>query len=163
MTDTLRTADASHADRKLGDSTIGEDLKISGQVSAKGEIHIDGEVKGDVSCAALILGQNATVEGNVIAEDVVLRGRLIGSITAMRVTLEATSHVEGDIYHQSLALEQGAFFEGRSCRSENPMALAHAAGPNGAGPKLAGDQTSAGRKEKPTHKFSRSLPEAQSA
>ncbi|HEU0017101.1 MAG TPA: polymer-forming cytoskeletal protein [Methyloceanibacter sp.] len=117
MSDTFRDVDASQASRKLGDSTIGEDLKITGNVSSKGEIHVDGEVKGDVSCVALVLGESGRLEGNVIAEDVVIRGRLIGSIRALRVTLQAMCHVEGDVYHQSIALEQGAFFEGRSSRS----------------------------------------------
>ena len=112
MSDTFRDADASQASRKLGNSTIGEDLKITGNVSSKGEIHLDGEVKGDVSCVALVLGESGKLEGNVIAEDVVIRGRLIGSIRALRVTLQAMCHVEGDVYHQSIALEQGAFLRG---------------------------------------------------
>jgi cytoskeletal protein CcmA (bactofilin family) len=162
MTDTFRDADASP--RKLGDSTIGEDLKINGDVSSKGEIHLDGEVKGDVSCVALVLGESGKLEGNVIAEDVVIRGRLVGSIRALRVTLQAMCHVEGDVYHQSIALEQGAFFEGRSCRSDDPMHFSSAALANGAATKPADAETPVPqRKEKPTYKFSRSLPESQSA
>ena len=123
MTDTFRDADASP--RKHGDSTIGEDLQITGNVSSKGEIHLDGEVIGDVSCVALVLGESGKLEGNVIADDVVIRGRLVGSIRALRVTLQAMSHVEGDVYHQSLAIEQGAFFEGKSRRSDDPLAGAN--------------------------------------
>lgn len=161
MTDTFRDADASP--RKHGDSTIGEDLQITGNVSSKGEIHLDGEVIGDVSCVALVLGESGKLEGNVIADDVVIRGRLVGSIRALRVTLQAMSHVEGDVYHQSIALEQGAFFEGRSCRSDDPMHLGGAAHVNGAATKPSDEEPAAQRKEKPTYKFSRSLPESQSA
>jgi cytoskeletal protein CcmA (bactofilin family) len=46
----------------------------------------------------------------------------VGSIRGLRVTLQAQSHVEGDIFHQSLAIEQGAYFEGKSRRSDDPMA-----------------------------------------
>jgi len=42
----------------------------------------------------------------------------------VRVTLQSSSHVEGDIFHQSLAIEQGAFFEGKSRRTEDPIASA---------------------------------------
>jgi len=35
---------------------------------------------------------------------------------------QAQSHVEGDIFAQSLAIEQGAYFEGKSRRSDNPLA-----------------------------------------
>jgi cytoskeletal protein CcmA (bactofilin family) len=52
----------------------------------------------------------------------VVRGKVIGSIRGLRVTLQSQSHVEGDIFHQSLAIEQGAYFEGKSRRSDDPMA-----------------------------------------
>src|SRR6476660_4876849 len=126
MPDTFRNSVDAQVPRKLADSTIGRDLRITGNVSSKGEIHLDGHVNGDVSCVALVLGETATLEGNVTAEDVVIRGRLIGSVRGLRVTLQAMSHVEGDIYHQSLALEQGAFFEGRSRRCDEPMGLGSA-------------------------------------
>ena len=64
MSDTFRDADASQASRKLGDSTIGEDLKITGNVTSKGEIHLDGEVNGDVLaspwCSARAASSKAT-------------------------------------------------------------------------------------------------------
>jgi cytoskeletal protein CcmA (bactofilin family) len=59
--------------------------------------------------------------GGVAAEDVVVRGRIIGSIRGLRVTLQAQCHVEGDIFHQGITIEQGAYFEGRSRRSDNPL------------------------------------------
>jgi cytoskeletal protein CcmA (bactofilin family) len=102
-------------------STIGEDLTITGDVAPKGEIHLDGHVQGDVNCAALVLGENSSVEGNVTADEVVIRGRLIGTVRATRLMLQSTSHVEGDLIHQSLAMEQGAFFEGKSRRSDDPL------------------------------------------
>ena len=162
MSDTFRDADVSQASRKLGDSTIGEDLKITGNVTSKGEIHLDGEVKGDVSCVALVLGESGKLDGNVIAEDVVIRGCLIGSIRALRVTLQAMCHVEGDVYHQSIALEQGAFFEGRSSHTEDPMQIAGALA-NGAAKPSAEDESAVQRKGKPTYSFNRTLPEAPSA
>jgi cytoskeletal protein CcmA (bactofilin family) len=100
-------------------SVIGEDLIITGNVTAKGEIQVESQIEGDVRGGSLLLGENSQVIGNVIAEDVVVRGKVVGSIKALRVTLQNHCHVEGDVFHQSLAVEQGAFFEGRSRRSEN--------------------------------------------
>jgi len=94
---------------------------ITGNVTSKGEIQVDGEIKGDIHCGSLLLGDKATIHGSVIAEDVVVRGKVMGSIRGLRVTLQAQSHVEGDIFHQSLAIEQGAYFEGKSRRSDDPM------------------------------------------
>ncbi len=107
---------------KMVPSIIGEDLTINGNVTCKGEIQVDGEILGDVHCGSLLLGDKSQVQGSVIAEDVVVRGKVIGSIRGLRVTLQAQSHVEGDIFHQSLAIEQGAYFEGKSRRSDDPMA-----------------------------------------
>src|SRR5262245_45567524 len=163
MPDTFRNSADTQVPRKLADSTIGEDLQITGNVSSKGEIHLDGYVIGDVSCVALVLGETAKLEGNVTAEDVVIRGRLIGSVRGLRVTLQSMSHVEGDIYHQSLALEQGAYFEGRSRRSDDPIGAGSAASANGSAAKESEPEEPAShRKDKPSHKFTRSLPESQS-
>jgi cytoskeletal protein CcmA (bactofilin family) len=112
----------SPAASKMVPSIIGEDLTISGNVSSKGEIQVDGEIQGDIDCGSLLLGDKSQVTGNVVAEDVVVRGHVTGSIRGLRVTLQAQSHVEGDIFHQSLAIEQGAYFEGKSRRSDDPLA-----------------------------------------
>jgi cytoskeletal protein CcmA (bactofilin family) len=104
-------------------STIGTDLVINGKVSSSGEIRLDGQVIGDIHCAALVLGENAKLEGSAVAEEVVIGGRLIGSVRAVRLTLQAGCDVEGDLLCQTLAMEQGAHFDGRSCRSTDPLPL----------------------------------------
>jgi cytoskeletal protein CcmA (bactofilin family) len=109
-------------------TTIGEELMITGDVTSKGEIHLDGQVQGDLHCISLILGENARLEGNVIAEEAVIGGRLIGSVRARLVRLQAKSHVEGDLFHQSLAIDQGAYFEGKSCRAEELLSCQGALG-----------------------------------
>jgi len=113
---------------KMVPSIIGEDLTITGNVTSKGEIQVDGEIQGDIHCGSLLLGDKSQVQGSVIAEDVVVRGKVVGSIRGLRVTLQAQSHVEGDIFHQSLAIEQGAYFEGKSRRSDDPMGEAKTPG-----------------------------------
>lgn len=104
-------------------SIIGEDLTVTGNIISKGEVQIEGEIQGDVYCTALSIGEKGRVRGAVVAEEVSVRGRINGSIHALTVTLEPNSHIEGDICHQELKLEQGSFFEGRSRRADNPLAL----------------------------------------
>ena len=60
-----------------------------------------------------MLGENAQLEGSVVAEDVMVRGRLIGSVRALRVTLQSKSHVEGNLFHKSLSIEQDTHFDRR--------------------------------------------------
>jgi len=102
-------------------STIDDKLLITGNVMSNGDIHLDGQVQGDIHCVSLVLGENSQLEGSAIAEEVVIRGHLIGSVRALRVSLQSTSHVEGDLFYESLAIEQGAYFEGKSRRSDDPF------------------------------------------
>src|SRR6476661_7683848 len=104
-------------------STIGEDLTINGNVESQGELHLNGQVQGDVRCVALVLGENAQLEGNVVAEDVMVRGRLIGSVRALKVMLQSTSHVEGNLVYKTLAFEHGTHFEVESHPGDDPLAF----------------------------------------
>ena len=54
------------------------------------------------------------------AEEVECHGRVIGSITARQIRLSSTAHVDGDITHEQLAMENGAFFQGRSLKAQRP-------------------------------------------
>ena len=95
---------SSRADsRSLSISTISEDLTITGNVKSQGELHLNGQVHGDVH-----------VTGTVAAERVVVDGTVEGPIQGGEVILKSQAHVVGDIHHQSLAIESGAFFDGRS-------------------------------------------------
>lgn len=99
-------------------SVIGNDLKIIGQglkIISQGTLQIDGEVEGDVGGAEVIIGEKGRVTGTVAAERVIVRGHISGVIRGVTVTLQSSSKVEGDIHHMSLAIEQGAEFDGR-CR-----------------------------------------------
>ena len=103
-------------------SVIGPDLVIQGNLTSKGEVQIEGEVQGDIYGTHIVIGERARVTGGVIAEECVNRGHLLGTVRGRRVLLQSSSHVEGDIYHQTMAIEQGAFFEGKSRRTDDPLA-----------------------------------------
>ncbi len=101
-------------------SIIGPDLIVSGNLISKSEVQIDGEVQGDTYATHVVIGEKARITGAIIADEIIVRGQVMGSVRGKRVMLQTSSHVEGDVYHQSLAIEQGAFFEGKSRRSEDP-------------------------------------------
>lgn len=104
-------------------SMVGCELSIKGNLESRGEVQIDGAIEGDVHARRIVIGQQARITGNLLADDVVVRGAVAGSIRGKKVTLEAVSRVEGDIYHKTLAIERGAYFEGQSRRVEDPAAL----------------------------------------
>jgi cytoskeletal protein CcmA (bactofilin family) len=120
----MQSARAAAAPRSSGTaSTIGADLSITGNLESKGEIQIEGEVQGDVHAARIIIGEHARITGALVADEVVVRGGVQGSIRGNSVTFQANSRIEGDVFHRSLAIEQGAYFEGKSRRSDDPMSV----------------------------------------
>ena len=60
-------------------SIISDDLVVHGNLIATGDIQIDGTVEGDVRSQSLTVGEHATITGEVMADDIVVRGRIVGS------------------------------------------------------------------------------------
>ena len=56
-----------------------------------------------------------------------VRAAGLGSITAKQVRLYGTAYVDGDITHEQLSVETGAFFQGRSLKFQRPAPVALAA------------------------------------
>ena len=102
-------------------SIVSADLTVTGTLNTSGDMQIDGILEGDVRSAGLVIGERAEVHGQIWAEDVTIRGRVIGRIHARKALLCATSHVEGDIVAEGFAVEAGAFFEGSCKHSDNPL------------------------------------------
>jgi cytoskeletal protein CcmA (bactofilin family) len=115
-----------------GSSVIGAEMTLEGNVSSGGELHIDGRIKGDVRCEHVTVGDGGQIEGGIYADAVEVRGKVTGSITAKQVRLYGACHVDGDITHEQLAMETGAFFQGRSLRLQRQAAPAQ---PAAAAPK----------------------------
>src|SRR5262245_55598244 len=107
-------------------SVIGNDLKIIGQglkIIGRGVLQVDGEIEGDVQAAEVIVGEKGQVTGMVAGQQVIVRGRVSGTICGKTVALQASSNVDGDVHHMSLLIEQGAMFDGRSRRAASEQAL----------------------------------------
>jgi cytoskeletal protein CcmA (bactofilin family) len=107
-------------------SVIGNDLKIIGQglrIISRGVLQVDGEIEGDVMAVEVVVGEKGKVSGMVAGQQVVVRGTVSGVICGKTVALQASSRVEGDIHHMSLAVEQGAQFDGRSRRARGEADL----------------------------------------
>ena len=95
-------------------SLVAEDVRITGNLESKGDLHLDGLVDGDLRVGMLVIGESGGVNGSIHADAVEVRGRVTGVICARRVKLWASARVDGDISHTELSIEAGAHFEGRS-------------------------------------------------
>ncbi len=116
------------ADKKvLHPSIISRGLVVTGDMVSDGEIQVDGRVQGDVQCASLVIGITGEVMGEVRTASLRLHGQLTGQVNAESVFLAATARMVGDVYHQSLAIEPGAFLQGMCRRNDEeakPQAIA---------------------------------------
>ncbi|HYE44654.1 MAG TPA: polymer-forming cytoskeletal protein [Caulobacter sp.] len=122
-TSSAAPADAPKPRPKVA-SLISSGITIEGGVTGDGELQIDGVVRGDVRVGRLTVGETGHIEGSVYAEATEVRGRIVGSVTAKQVRLYGTSYIDGDITHEQLAMETGAFFQGRSLKFQRPAAPA---------------------------------------
>jgi cytoskeletal protein CcmA (bactofilin family) len=111
-------------------SIISAELSVRGTLVSAGDIQVDGRVDGDIRATSLVVGEKATILGDIYAEEATVRGRVEGSIRARKVHLCATCQVEGNILHEALSVEAGAFLRGNCRHSDNPLAdaPAHRAG-----------------------------------
>lgn len=106
---------------KPAPSILSSDLKVVGNLHTSGDIQIEGQVEGDIHAHLLTVGEGATVNGEVVADDVIVNGRVIGRVRGLKVRLTSTARVEGDIIHKTIAIESGAHFEGSVQRQEDPL------------------------------------------
>jgi cytoskeletal protein CcmA (bactofilin family) len=107
---------------ELTASVIGTDLTILGEkitIISKHQLQIDGDVRGDVNGRKVTIGPEGSVIGTVSAETVEVRGGVRGAIRGQSVVLHPTAKVEGDITHGSLAISEGAEFDGRVRRAKD--------------------------------------------
>jgi cytoskeletal protein CcmA (bactofilin family) len=102
-------------------SVLSSDLTIQGNVLSSGDIQVEGTVEGDIRAHTLVVGESATVKGEVIAEEVIVHGRVAGRLRGLKVRLSTSARCEGDIIHKTIAIESGAHFEGSVQRQEDPL------------------------------------------
>jgi cytoskeletal protein CcmA (bactofilin family) len=94
-------------------SQIGRAMKVTGTLETEGELYVHGTVTGRINALRLILGSHGSVEGDVVAREVHIEGRLNGRIFALNVTVESSANVTGRIFHNTVTVAKGAHIDGR--------------------------------------------------
>ena len=94
---------------------IGTDTKVEGTLIVHSSVRIDGTVVGGV-CAdgTVVLSQNGQIQGNVIAENIVVAGVIDGNLTIKdKTNIEPTGEVYGDINTARILIDEQSVFQGK--------------------------------------------------
>lgn len=94
-------------------SVLGADVVVKGDLSASADLHVDGSIEGDITCASLVQGEKSVVTGAIKAQSARLSGTVRGSIEAGELVILKTARIHGDVCYDALTIEQGAQVDGK--------------------------------------------------
>ncbi|MBQ9600928.1 MAG: polymer-forming cytoskeletal protein [Neisseriaceae bacterium] len=99
---------------------IGEQCVILGNIESTQSVKIDGRVEGDVEVDGLtVIGENATIIGNVNCQEVVAYGQISGNVRCDSLHLKSTARIVGEIVTNNLQIEAGAMYQGNISMNGN--------------------------------------------
>ncbi len=97
---------------------LGSGSHFEGQINFEGTLRIDGSVCGQITCknsspSMVIITEMAKVEADIIADVVVISGKVSGNIKAVeKLEIHAPGRLEGLVYTSEFSIEDGALFQG---------------------------------------------------
>ena len=93
---------------------ISEGTTIKGDVSASGDIRIDGTLIGNIEAKGrLVIGPKGRVEGEVNCNNIEVAGYIKGKITVPELlNMKSSANINGDIIAGKLSVEPGSLFTG---------------------------------------------------
>jgi len=94
---------------------IGKGSSLEGTLKVENSIRVDGKIKGHVTTTdSLVIGKEGEIEGEIIAKNAIIGGRVRGKISATgKVVLEAKAIFQGEMKTARLVIDDGAVFDGR--------------------------------------------------
>jgi cytoskeletal protein CcmA (bactofilin family) len=116
------TKSSSKDGRDRVPSIISPTLRVVGDLISDGDVQVDGIIEGDVSARSVTISEGASIKGQITADKVLIRGEVHGQITADAVEFGSSARVIGDVVHNDLSVERGAYLEGQ-CRRKEHSAL----------------------------------------
>jgi cytoskeletal protein CcmA (bactofilin family) len=100
-----------------GAACISQGIRIKGEVTGSEDLFLDGHFEGKLNLtnnASVTIGPNGEVKADILAREVIVRGRVDGKIMGReRIQLWSTSNVAGDLQTERLSIEDGAVLRGR--------------------------------------------------
>ena len=93
-------------------SILSEGFYFKGELSAKGTIHVEGSLNGQVQVDELTIGSRGQVDGIVNCKIFHIKGRFSGTATCEELTVTSSATVDGHVVYKSLSVQKGASIKG---------------------------------------------------
>ena len=98
---------------------IGVGCEFEGNMSTTTSTRIDGKLNGKITGDnTVIVGENGVVQGEIKAADTVVYGRVEGVIETHSLEIKRSGIVLGDVFIESLIVEDGGIYNGRCTMDE---------------------------------------------
>ena len=93
-------------------SILSEGFSFRGEISAKGAIHVEGSLNGQVQVDELTIGSRGQVEGVVTCSSLHIKGKFSGTATCSVLIVTSSASVDGHVVYQTLSVQIGASIKG---------------------------------------------------
>ena len=96
-------------------AVVGPASALRGELSAREDLWIEGQLEGEVQAPAhqVTVSAGGRVRAEIKARSVVVEGELLGNVVASQmVTVRAGGRLTGDIHAPRVGLEEGCQFQG---------------------------------------------------
>lgn len=101
-------------------------MVLHGELRAAEDIVVEGRIVGPVTCEAtsIVVAASAEVQGNVIAREITVFGRMAGQLIATEIVdIRPHARVSGQVIAARFALDEAAEFNGRASPQQLEAAL----------------------------------------
>jgi cytoskeletal protein CcmA (bactofilin family) len=100
---------------RSGSAALGKNVTIKGQIFAREDLTLDGEMEGTIECHEhrLTIGPNARVQASLKAREIIIQGSIQGNVEASdKIDIRREAKLVGDIKTSRIVIEDGAYFKG---------------------------------------------------
>lgn len=115
MSSPTRPFESEPSSARGGSAALGKNVTVKGQIFAREDLTIDGEVEGTVECQEhrLTIGPNARVQAGLKAREIIIHGSIQGNVDATdKIDIKKEAKLVGDIKTSRIVIEDGAYFKG---------------------------------------------------
>ncbi len=98
---------------------IGDGCEFEGNMSSSSSTRIDGKLNGRITGEnSIVVGENGVILGEVKAVETIVYGKVEGIIESSSLEIKRNGIVLGDIFIESLIVEDGGIYNGRCTMNE---------------------------------------------